>query len=807
MIGRTLGHYRIVEKLGEGGMGVVYKAQDLHLDRPVALKVLPPEKVADADRKRRFVQEAKAASALNHPHIVHIYDIDQSEGTDFIAMEYVEGSTLDTRIGRHGMRFNDALKFAVQIADALTKAHAAGIVHRDLKPTNLMVSADGVVKVLDFGLAKLTEPDLGDEAATTTGHAERNPLTEAGVIVGTVAYMSPEQAEGKTVDARSDIFSLGSVLYELVTGQQPFQGPSKLSVLSAILQQEPKPPSTITPAIPADLEKLISRCLRKDPAKRFQHMDDLKVALEELKEESDSGKLGAATPIHPRPRMRRRFVVGAGALSMLLAVAAMAWKWTAPSAPVEPPRLVPLTTFPGDEYGAAFSPDGKQVAYAWNGPKEDNLDIYVMLLGTSTPVRLTTDAASDTDPAWSPDGRSIVFVRSGTNARVMLMSALGGSERELAETTPRFTGVDWSPDGKYVAFPAVSTPGGLAQIVLLSPDTGERKVLTLPSLGEFGDSVPRFSPDGRTLAFLRHQFDLTWGIGVISLGGRLGEARVVTPKTANLRSYPFGWTPDSRELVFAATYEGRARLWRMRADGRTPPTLVVGAGRRAQEVTIPRRGGLLAYVESITDVNIWELKLDGGRAAASPAKLVAAAGWDVAPEYSPDGRRILFASDRSDNFEIWVCGSDGSNPAPVTHMAGPVTGSPRWSPDGRTIAFDSDVDGQAEVYTVSADGGPPRRLTSHPGLDAVPTWSRDGRWIYFTSDRSGTRQLWKMPADGGPPIQLTKHGGVNATESDDLLTLYYMKDIDAPGMCRMPVGGGKEEQFLDVPRRRDWGQV
>ena len=234
MIGKTLDHYQITEKLGEGGMGVVYKARDTHLDRFVALKILPPEKVSDPDRKRRFIQEAKAASALNHPSIITIYDIDQADGVDFIAMEYVAGKTLDELIPRKGMRLSLALKYAVQIADALARAHGAGIIHRDLKPSNVMVDEHGLVKVLDFGLAKLTETS-GPEAKTAA-----TPTGE-GTILGTAAYMSPEQAEGKKVDARSDIFSLGSVLYEMVTGQKAFQGTSKMSTLSAILHQEPKP--------------------------------------------------------------------------------------------------------------------------------------------------------------------------------------------------------------------------------------------------------------------------------------------------------------------------------------------------------------------------------------------------------------------------------------------------------------------------------------------------------------------------------------------------------------------------------------
>jgi serine/threonine protein kinase len=266
MIGQTISHYEILEEVGRGGMGAVYKARDTHLDRFVAIKVLPSEKVSNPERKRRFVQEAKSASALNHPNIIHIYDIDQQDGIDYIAMEYVTGKTLDRLIPRHGMRLDDVLKYSVQIADALTKAHGAGIVHRDLKPGNIMVTDDGHVKVLDFGLAKLMEAvPPGPEDATRT----MRPATEEGTIVGTIAYMSPEQAEGRKVDARSDIFSFGSVLYEMVSGKRAFQGDTKASTLAAILKENPKPASEVAEGLPKEVERLISRCLRKDLGRRF----------------------------------------------------------------------------------------------------------------------------------------------------------------------------------------------------------------------------------------------------------------------------------------------------------------------------------------------------------------------------------------------------------------------------------------------------------------------------------------------------------------------------------------------------------
>ncbi len=321
MVGKTIAHYQILEKLGEGGMGVVYKAHDTHLNRSVALKVLPPEKVADPERKRRFVQEAQSASALNHPNIVHIYDIDQADGTDFIAMEFVPGKTLGEVIGRKGLKLGDALKYGVQIADALSRAHAAGIIHRDLKPGNIMVDEHGLVKVLDFGLAKLTESaPLGEDEPTRT----LKPATEEGTILGTVAYMSPEQAEGKRLDARSDIFSFGAVLYEMLTGRRAFQKESKTSTLGAIIHKEPEP---LGAEVPHDLEKVITRCLRKDLDRRFQNMADVRVALTELKEESDSGKLNAAeAPARPRKRRLLWPAVAVAAVIVLAVAGVLVWQ-------------------------------------------------------------------------------------------------------------------------------------------------------------------------------------------------------------------------------------------------------------------------------------------------------------------------------------------------------------------------------------------------------------------------------------------------------------------------------------------------
>jgi hypothetical protein len=377
-----------------GGMGVVYQARDTQLDRTVAIKVLPADRLADADRKRRFIQEAKAASALNHPNIVTIYTITHEGGAECIVMEYVAGKTL---------------------TDAMAAAHAAGIVHRDLKPANIMLTEPGRVKVLDFGLAKLVE---GEEPTDTS------PATEAGKVMGTAAYMSPEQAQGRKVDGRTDIFAFGCVLYEMVTGRRAFQAENALSTLAAILHEEPAP----IEGVPAEVAKLILRCLRKDPSRRYQHMDELKLALEELKEESESGKLPAAAP--PRPHVYWWAVPVAAALVAL--AAGVIW-WLARSPKSSPaPVLTRLSSDSGLTTDPALSADGKLVAYASDRSGEGHLDIWVRQVGGGEPMRLTRGPADNPQPAFSPDGTQIAFRSGEAGGGISVVSTLGGTARRIA---------------------------------------------------------------------------------------------------------------------------------------------------------------------------------------------------------------------------------------------------------------------------------------------------------------------------------------------------------------------------------------
>jgi len=796
MIGQKLLHYEIVEKLGEGGMGVVYKARDAHLDRFVAVKVLPPEKVADAGRKARFVQEAKAASALNHPNIVTVHDISSDGGVDFIAMEFVAGKTLDQIIPRKGMRLNDALKIAVQIAGALTRAHAAGIVHRDLKPANAMVDEHGLVKVLDFGLAKLTETALGEADATRTV----KPRTEEGTIVGTAAYMSPEQAEGKPVDARSDIFSFGAVLYEMVTGARAFRGDSRMSTLAAVLHHEPAPPSA---EIPHDLQKVIARCLRKDPARRFQHMDDVKIALEELREESDSGSLAGALPAPPKRKARRRAAWVSAVVLAGLAGAAIWYLAAGRTAPEQAPKIVQVTTDLGIEHGASFSPDGTQIAYSWDGEKRDNVDIYVRVIGSGTPHRLTTAPEQDFGAAWSPDGRSIAFLHSlpGGRASLMVVPPLGGSARAVCEVS----GVDslssrpaWTSDSKYLVVGDSDAPERPLALTLVAVESGEKKRLTSPPAESAGDDEPAFSPDGLSLAFTRARGDRgireVYLLPVSANVEPRGEARRLTQSPPGANSPVF--TPDGREVVFVRS-DGffASRLWRVKVSGGSAPRPVESLASGLFHPAFSRRDGKLAMTHVLLDLNIWQMEFPGRAGGTGEARMiVASTRQDTDPQLSLDGKRIAFQSDRTGTTEIWICNADGSEPVQLTFSGAGSAGSPRWSPDGEQIAFDSNVTGIWNIYVVRAAGGRPRRLTSGSAQNSVPSWSRDGRWVYFNSNRGERFEIFKVPAGGGDPVQVTRAGGFTAFESADRKWLYYTKgaEVRSTGLWRMPLDGGTE---------------
>ncbi len=811
MTGRALGHYEILEKLGEGGMGVVYRARDTHLDRPVAIKVLRPDAVSNPERKRRFVQEAKAASALNHPNIITIYDIDLVDGVDYIAMEYVAGQAMDHLLAGRALRAPEALEYAAQIAGALAAAHVAGIVHRDLKPANLMVTELGLVKVLDFGLAKLIEPTADSDATETVYHAAH---TEEGAILGTVAYMSPEQAEGRKIDSRSDIFSFGSVLYEMLAGRRAFHGETRMSTLSSILNKEPQPVSQIAPDAPRELERIVALCMRKDPRRRFQHMDDVKVALEALRDEPLSAGGDERPAAAPAPRRPALPATIAAAVALAAVASGLTWWLTRPGPAPPGPVLKRLTSNPGLNIDPTLSPDGKLVAYASDRSGKANLDIWVQPVAGGQAIQLTSHDADDHQPSFSPDGNRIAFRSDRDGGGVYVMSMLGGEARRIADEgrRPRF-----SPDGSQVAYWVgfagvgdASAAGALKMFLVASAGGPPRQLQ--PDFNSAG--FPVWSPDGKRILFFGAvrpalgSYD--WWItpveegAAIQTGAFAAFARQgITLPTGPPDVLPAQWLSQDDAVVFAASGGQSANLWQVAL----PP----GAGRVSGP---PRRltmgsdfqispsaagSGLLSFSSLDENIDIWSLPVDAnqGKVTGALQRLTDDALPDTYPSLSTDGRRLVFQSPRSGNQDIWIKLLETGQESAMT--ADPAEDwDPAISADGSTLAFGRRQATTAPVYAqavapgrapaaaqklcedcripwaLSSDGkkllfwisGPPRRIglmdvASRQQTELIrhssyglyrPQFSPDNRWIGFEARIGpGRARIYIVPFRNGTP--------------------------------------------------------
>jgi serine/threonine protein kinase len=794
LVGQQLGHYQIVREIGRGGMGVVYLAQDVSLDRPVALKLLPKHLTSDPNRVQRFEREARAASALNHHNILTIYEIAQLDGLHSIATEFIDGVTLRERIKSKELKLSETLNIAEQIVSALVAAHEAGIVHRDIKPENVMIRRDGYVKVLDFGLAKLTEQQTVNRVSASEAIDGTN--TDTGVM-GTVGYMSPEQARGESVDHRTDIFSLGVVIYEMVTGQMPFETKNAAGVIVPIPEQKPPPLARYSPEAPAELQLIVSKALSQNRDERYQTTTEL---LTDLKSATAKRRAKSTFTARRLSLLAATLVVVVGGL----------WWFYASSRTVKsslpPMKIVPFTSSAGSEWIGDFSPDGNQIAYVWTDEKENNIDVYVKQIGVENPLRLTTDPANDFCPIWSPDGQNVAFVRyTETGAAIFIVPASGGAERKLltlGSNVPFPPAWDWSPDGKFIAFTDKSSKDEPGKIFLISPDSLARHPLTAPTenLGGFdyvGDSEPVFSPDSKSVAFIRQSSLVSADIYIAPITG--GEPRRLTFENTPVTCVT--WTADGREIVFSATnnpFAHNGSLWRIQASGGAPERLTV-VGYDAMYPHISRRGNRLAYVQGSGDYNIYKIEVSGTTVSNNPpTSLIASTRNDFSPQFSPDGRRIVFGSDRSGTPEIWMCDSDGSNLIQVTSL-NKAAGTPRWSPDGQQIAFDFFEERRGHIYVTSTAGDRPRPITTGDFDDIVPSWSRNGQWIYFASNRTGVYQVWRVHPEGGEAVQVTRQGGGLAFESFDGKYVYYVKGWEGPakGIWRVPVDGGEEIQVLD----------
>jgi len=787
LVGQQFGHYQIVREIGRGGMGVVYLAQDDSLGRPVALKLLPKHLTSDPNRLQRFEREARAASALNHHNILTIYEITQLDGLHSIATEFIDGVTLRDRIRSKELELSETLNIAEQIASALVTAHEAGIVHRDIKPENVMVRRDSYVKVLDFGLAKLTEQETVKRVNASAAIAGTN--TDTGVM-GTVGYMSPEQARGESVDHRTDIFSLGVVIYEMVTGHMPFEAKTAGDVVAPIPGQEPPPLAHYFPEAPAELQLLVNKALRTNQEERYQTITELLTDLRRVR--SKHSAMSRFTARH----------LSLLAATLAVAVAGSLWILFQPSRTVKsslpPMTVLPFTSFPGGEWLGDFSPDGNQIAFAWTGEKEDNheSDIYVKQIGAEKTLRLTSTPGSEFCPVFSPDGQNVAYIRySETGAAdVFITPALGGPERKLltlGSNVPFPPVWDWSHDGELIAFADKASKNEASKIFLISPDTLAKRALTSPAAG--WDYNPVFAPDGQSIAFVRQSSTLSADIYIVALMG--GEPRRLT--FYNRFVAGLAWTADGREIIFSSTPDSRnGSLWRIQASGGAAERFDV-AGYNASWPQISRRGNRLGYIQQSGDMNIYRMEVsDQAVSKDPPRKFIASTRFDITPQYSPDGGRIAFASDRSGQNEIWMCDSDGSNLVRVTSL-NKYAGTPRWSPDGQQIAFDFFEERRGHIYVISPEGGGFHRITMGDFDDTVPSWSRDGKWIYFSSNRTGVYEVWKVPAAGGDAVQVTRQGGRLAFESMDGKYVYYCKEYTTPGIWRMPVDGGEELQVLN----------
>jgi serine/threonine protein kinase/Tol biopolymer transport system component len=794
--GTRIGSFEVIAPLGAGGMGEVYRARDPRLGREVAIKVLPAERLTDEDRRRRFVQEAQAASKLNHPHIVTIHEIGSSDGIDFIVMEYVPGQTFDHLIPKNGMPVREVLRLAIPIADALAAAHARGIVHRDIKPANVVVTPEGVVKVLDFGLAKLVAVVTDENGELTT--ATEGPRTLPGAITGTPAYMSPEQATGGKADARSDIFAFGVVLYEMVTGRRPFAGKSAAETRAAVVKNVPTAPRELVPEIPEALERLILRCLRKEPDRRFQHMVDVKVELQELKEESDSQASAPAGAAPAKRRTLRPWIAWATAAVLASAVAMMVWRTRTPAAPLT------VTQLSSERWAGSgsFSPDGTQIGYASAGDDGANWDIWLRIVGEAEARRLTTDPAAEGYPAWSPDGTQIAFLRytgggmSGSSlyatGAIHVVSPLGGQVRRLSDFPARLQ-LSWSPDGRWLA--AAKAPSGIdppGGIYLVSVANGALRAVTLPKPPAY-DLSPSFSPDGKALAYASCEGggNPACDVHVLSLDSETqpqGEPRPLTRQLAWMSG--LSWTRDGRSIVYASGSGPAGDLWRVSADGTAAPERVALAG-KVHSPSIARSRDRLAFVRQVGDADLYALRLGG-----SPSPLVQSTFPELQPQYSPEGRQIAFVSGWGGHgTDIWLASANGSKVTRLTRGPGRGQGYPGWSPDGQSIVFDSQAeDGRVTVWTIGVDGSGLRQITHGPGDDILPSWSRDGRFIYFATNRTGRHEIWRVPAGGGSEGQVSRDGGRFALESVDGRTLYYRRE-DGALMAR-PTAGGEPRAIL-----------
>ena len=841
MIGSALSHYQITGKLGAGGMGEVYLATDTRLDRRVAIKLLPTEFTKDQDRLRRFTQEAKAASALNHPNIITIHEIGDIDGAYYLVSEYIEGQTLRQRMTANRLSLGEILDIAPQIAGALSTAHTAGIIHRDIKPENVMVRTDGIVKVLDFGLAKLIEPTapIDAEAATLA-----KVTTAPGTVMGTPQYMSPEQARGQIVDARADLFSLGAVLYEMIAGQPPFGGLNPVEVISEILKSQPPPLSEFADDAPAELQRIVNKTLRKDREQRYQTARDLLSDLKDLKDElSIASKLNLATSgASQRPTAttasrggdprtsdagsavsassaddllktvkRHRAAVSIVLILFVLVGAGLIYRFAWRTEPVivhfQNMKLTRVTS-EGNVESATVSPDGKYIAYSLE--ESGKRSLWTKHLGTGSRVQIVppTETFGLNASTFSHDGY-VYYTRVDEQnplGSLFQVPVLGGTPKKILANVAQ--PVSLSPDGKQLAFGRYHLAGTKDEIWLANVDgTGERLLVTVEEPEWFGGASAGWSPDGKMLAVgygnesrakLNRQ-NLGMTLAVISVAD--GTLKLITSQRW-LYVGNVSWFSDGSGLALISREQvlGPPQIWQVSySDGTARRVTNDLNSYDFYSLSMTADAGALISVQSDPFSNIWVAPGgDASRARAiTTGKNVQAGHYGLS--WTPDGK-LIFDSNVNGNASIWTVNADGSDPKPLTDSASDDFAA-EVSPDGRTLVFLSGRSNMYQVWRSDIDGTNHRQLTEGSS-GQTPTFSisPDGRWVICHPFVGGIR---KIPIEGGSSVEIIAKGSLRSPQvsPDGKLLAYFLNDDQTkkPKIAIVTFDGGAPVRTLDLP--------